>query len=83
MRYGIISDIHGNLEAFAAVIEFLEDRLPREDPVRLVEHPLLVLEDREVLVLERVVVLVREVEPLGWAWRARLDTTYSLSSSLR
>ena len=43
----------------------LEDRLPGEDPVGLVEDPVLVLEHREVLVLERVVELVGEGDPLA------------------
>jgi hypothetical protein len=46
------------------------DGLPGKDPVALVDDPLLVLEDAEMLVLERVVVFVREVEALGRAGRA-------------
>ena len=54
----------------------LVDRLPGKELVALVEDPVEVLEDRRVLVLERVVVLMREVEPLGRAGLAPLlDTT--------
>ena len=61
----------------------LVDRLPGQQLVALVEDLVDVLEDRRVLVLERVVVLVREVEAFGRPGCPLLETTYSLPSSLR
>ena len=57
----------------------LVDGLPGEDPIGLVEDPLLVLEDREVLVLEGVVVFVGEGDPLVHAGQSGLGDHVQLS----